>query len=488
MPGTVDGAAVTPSARIAAAIELLATLEAQCFAPDARRRPADAVASDFFRARRFIGGGDRRSVSELAWGVVRQRMRLLWNLSRLPMEPTPRMMVIAHLVLVQHWTEADLARGFDGERYGAAALKPEEARAARMMAGRSLIHGSMPDSVRYNLPEWLLPAFSARFGADLAAEAEAMEKPAAVDLRANQLRNTREEAAAALSAEGIATEPTLFSPWGLRVPSRRPVTGTAAYKGGLVEVQDEGSQLIALLADARPGMRVADYCAGAGGKTLAMAATMANRGKITACDTSAPRLEGAALRFKRAGVDNAERHLLAPGDRWAKRRAGSFDRVLVDAPCTGTGTWRRNPDARLRTLRPQDLEELLLKQSDILDAACRLVRPGGGLVYATCSVLPAENEHQIEAFLERHPEFEAVPVAQVWEQAMGREAPAEIGGGPWLRLSPLRHGTDGFFAACLRRKATDRPADAPTAAESPAAEPPVDPLVDPTPSQAGDAA
>lgn len=449
MPGTVDGAAVTPSARIAAAIELLATLEAQCFAPDARRRPADAVASDFFRARRFIGGGDRRSVSELAWGVVRQRMRLLWNLSRLPMEPTPRMMVIAHLVLVQHWTEADLARGFDGERYGAAALKPEEARAARMMAGRSLIHGSMPDSVRYNLPEWLLPAFSARFGADLAAEAEAMEKPAAVDLRANLLRNTREEAAAALSAEGIATEPTPFSPWGLRVPSRRPVTGTAAYKGGLVEVQDEGSQLIALLADARPGMRVADYCAGAGGKTLAMAATMANRGKITACDTSAPRLEGAALRFKRAGVDNAERHLLAPGDRWAKRRAGSFDRVLVDAPCTGTGTWRRNPDARLRT-RPQDLEELLAVQKDIIARAAELVRPGGRLVYATCSVLPAENDRQMDAFLETHVDFAPLPLEGLWASLMpGQPAPCA---GPWLQLSPGAHGTDGFFCAVLERK------------------------------------
>jgi 16S rRNA (cytosine967-C5)-methyltransferase len=440
---------VTPSARLAAAIELLSALEAQCFAPDARRRPADAVASDFFRARRFIGGGDRRTVSEWVWGVVRQRLRLDWNLARLPAEPSPRLLLLAYLVLVARWTEADIGRGFSGERYGAAPLNAAEARAVRIMAGRDLLHSDMPEGVRFNLPDWLLPAFQARFGADLAVEAAALEEPAGLDLRANLLRGTREEAAAALAADGIATEPTPFSPWGLRVPSRRPVTGTAAFKAGLIEVQDEGSQLIALLADARPGMRVADYCAGAGGKTLAMAATMGNRGKITACDTSAPRLEGAALRFRRAGVDNAERHLLEPGDRWAKRRAGSFDRVLVDAPCTGTGTWRRNPDARLRT-RPADLAELVAVQNDILERARELVRPGGRLVYATCSVLPAENEERMESFLARHPEFTPLALEALWPAL--RPDVAQPCAGPWLRLSPAAQGTDGFFCAVLERK------------------------------------
>ena len=440
---------VTPSARLAAAIELLAVLEAQCFAPDARRRPADAVASDFFRARRFIGGGDRRSIAEWVWGAVRQRLRLIWNLSRLPAEPTPRLLLLTYLVLVARWTEADIGRGFSGERYGAAPLNAAEARAVRIMAGRTLLHADMPYSVRFNLPEWLLADFQARFGATLAEEAAAMEQPAALDLRANLLRGTREEAAAALMAEGIATEATPFSPWGLRVPSRRPVTGTAAFKAGLIEVQDEGSQLIALLADARPGMRVADYCAGAGGKTLAMAATMGNRGKITACDTSAPRLEGAALRFRRAGVDNAERHLLTAGDRWAKRRAGSFDRVLVDAPCTGTGTWRRNPDARLRT-RPEDLAELIAVQNDILDKARELVRPGGRLVYATCSVLPAENEERMESFLASHPDFTPIALDALWPAL--RPGVGQPCAGPWLRLSPGAHGTDGFFCAVLERK------------------------------------
>jgi len=189
--------------------------------------------------------------------------------------------------------------------------------------------------------------------------------------------------------------------------------------------------------DAAPGMRVADYCAGAGGKTLAIAMCMANKGHIVACDVSAPRLEGAIKRLRRAGVHNAESHLLAPGDKWTKRQAGKFDRVLVDAPCTGTGTWRRNPDARLR-LRENDLAEILPKQAGILDAAQKLVKPGGRLIYATCSLLDDENNLQVEAFLARYPKFRRI-------------APALPDGldGPDLRLTPAAHGTDGFYAAVL---------------------------------------
>jgi 16S rRNA (cytosine967-C5)-methyltransferase len=243
--------------------------------------------------------------------------------------------------------------------------------------------------------------------------------------------------------------PTPLSPWGLRAPGRRPVTGTRAFREGLVEVQDEGSQLIALLADARPGQRVADYCAGAAGKTLAMAATMGNRGRIVACDTSAARLAGAATRLRRAGVDNAETHLLLPGDRWAKRRAGSFDRVLVDAPCTGSGTWRRNPDARLTTT-PDDLAELVVKQAVILDAATELVRAGGKLIYATCSVLPEENEAQVEGLLSRRSDFAVLPLAAAWAGVRPGGAPPNAG--PYLALAPHRHGTDGFFCAVLERR------------------------------------
>jgi 16S rRNA (cytosine967-C5)-methyltransferase len=205
--------------------------------------------------------------------------------------------------------------------------------------------------------------------------------------------------------------------------------------------------VVSALVGAAPEMRVADLCAGAGGKTLALAMAMGNRGHIVACDVSAPRLDAALRRLRRAGVHNVERHLLAAGDKWLKRHAGGFDRVLVDAPCTGTGTWRRNPDARLRLVQ-RDLDELLPKQAALLAQAARLVRKGGRLVYATCSVLPEENEAQVQAFLAAHPEFSPVPLALAW--GLAAAPPSD---GDWLVLTPLRHGTDAFFGAVLERTA-----------------------------------
>jgi 16S rRNA (cytosine967-C5)-methyltransferase len=439
---------VTPAARLAAAIDLLGEVEA------AGRKPADAVANDFFRARRYVGGGDRRAISDRVWGVLRRRLRLGWWLGQVGARPTPRVLVAADLLLADRLDLSAVLRAFPGGQYAAEPLNvPEERllRAVAERAGRGLDHRNMPEAVRLELPDWALPGFRARFGPRLAEEAAAMTAPAPLDLRANLLKTSRESAAAALAAEGIETEPTPFSPWGLRVAERRPVTATRAFQEGLVEVQDEGSQLIVLLTDARPGMRVVDYCAGAGGKTLALAASMGNRGRLTACDVSPPRLEGAVRRLRRAGVDNAERHLLEPGDRWAKRRAGAFDRVLVDAPCTGTGTWRRNPDARFRT-GPGDLRELLPKQASILDAAAGLVRPGGGrLVYATCSLLPEEDEEQVRAFLGRHPDFAPLPLSAAWAEAGASAGGPPPGESEFLLTSPARHGTDGFFAAILQR-------------------------------------
>jgi 16S rRNA (cytosine967-C5)-methyltransferase len=214
-------------------------------------------------------------------------------------------------------------------------------------------------------------------------------------------------------------------------------------------VQDEGSQIAGLLADARPGMRVVDFCAGAGGKTLALAAGMANRGKIVACDVSAHRLERAARRLRRAGVNNVERRALTDErDKWVKRHAGSFDRVFVDVPCLGTGTWRRNPDAKWRAT-PQDLAELVLRQQQILRSAARLVRPGGRLVYATCSLLREEDEAQAESFLVAEPQFSVVPAARAWGETIGGASP---GGERYLRLTPARHSTDGFFVAIFEHQ------------------------------------
>jgi 16S rRNA (cytosine967-C5)-methyltransferase len=428
---------MTPAARIAAAIELLAAIE------DTPARPADAVANDFFRDRRYIGSGDRRAVSDRVWRVLRSHRRLGWWLAK---DPTPRLLVAASLLL-EGWSLSGVAQAFSGGRFGPAGLERLEHTVLARLETHTLDHPEMPMPVRLEVPDWLLPLLESRFGHAIGAEMTAMEQPAPLDLRVNALKATREDARTALAAEGWDATPTPFSPWGLRIEGRRPVTSGPAFQTGLVEIQDEGSQLVAAVVGATPGMRVADWCAGAGGKTLALAATMQNRGQIVACDVSPGRLDGAVRRLRRAGAHNVERHLLTAGDKWAKRRAGTFDRVLVDAPCTGTGTWRRNPDARLR-LTERDLAELLPKQAAILDAAQGLVRIGGRLVYATCSLLEAENEAQVTAFLARHPGFAMVPLARAW--TLDCPPPCE---GAFLSLTPARHGTDGFFAAVLERVA-----------------------------------
>lgn len=433
---------MTPEGRLSAAIDLLHAVL------DQPRRPADAISADFFRARRYIGGSDRRAVSDLAWGVLRHRLRLEWWIAQSGARLTPRLLVLAHLLLVEKRKLTEAARLFDGGRYAAGPLDAGEMGVGEQLLGKPLTGKEMPEGPRLNLPEWALPGLASRFGATLEAEARAMEGTAPLDLRVNLLKSTREEAQAALRGEGLVSETTPHSPWGLRLPHRTPITGSAAYKDGLIEVQDEGSQLIAALVGARPGMRVVDYCAGAAGKTLAMAATMGNQGRVTACDVSVPRLEGATKRLRRAGVHNAETHLLEAGDRWVKRRAGTFDRVLVDAPCTGTGTWRRNPDARSRT-GAEDLAELLAKQHEILATSALLVKPGGRLVYATCSLLPEEDEVQVDAFLAAHPGFRPIALATAWAEAGLQGAPPSDA--RHLLLSPGAHGTDGFFCAVLEK-------------------------------------
>ena len=424
--------------RIAAAIELLDIIES------AHKRPADAVANDYFRARRFIGSGDRRAISDRVWSVLRTRRRLEWWLKGGPV--TGRMLIAASL-LTEGWALPGVVQTYSGGQYAAPALNAGEKAILGKVEGHTIDHPGMPDATRLEVADWILPLLTARFGTAAPTELAALSTEAPLDLRANLLKTTREEAQAALAAEGWEARPTPFSPWGLRIDGRRPVTSGPAFQTGLVEIQDEGSQLIAVMVDAHPGMRVVDWCAGAGGKTLAIASRMRNKGQIVACDISRSRLEGAMPRLKRAGVHNVERHLVESGDKWLKRRAGAFDRVLVDAPCTGTGTWRRNPDARLR-LTETDLAELVPKQAAILDTAQTLVRKGGRLIYATCSLLLEENELQIAAFLGRHKDFALVPLARAWPL----ETPVPCAGDN-LSLTPARHGTDGFFAAVLERHA-----------------------------------
>ncbi|HKY93780.1 MAG TPA: RsmB/NOP family class I SAM-dependent RNA methyltransferase, partial [Kiloniellales bacterium] len=356
-----------------------------------------------------------------------------------------RSLAVAERVIVGKESSGALAQLCSGQRFGPSPLSPRERRGLEKLEGAPLQHREQPDWVRSECPQWLWP----RFGPDAAARLAALAEPAPLDLRVNALKATRPEAIKALVAEGLHPQPTPLSPLGLRLDDRPNVAATAAFRDGLVERQDEGSQLAALLVDARPAQRVVDFCAGAGGKTLALAAAMQNRGSLFACDVEDWRLERAGERLRRAGAHNVTRKALATHrDPWVKRHKGAFDRVLVDAPCSGTGAWRRNPDARWRTA-PEDLARVVALQREILDSACRLLKPGGRLVYVTCSLLPEENDAQAEAFLAGHGDFRLLPLRQLWPQLL--EAPPPAGLGDTLTLSPETDGTDGFFVAVLER-------------------------------------
>ncbi|HTR86430.1 MAG TPA: RsmB/NOP family class I SAM-dependent RNA methyltransferase [Reyranella sp.] len=467
---------------MAATIELLDEIVSRS------ERPADAVANAFFRARRFIGGGDRRAVAERTWGILRRWGQLTWWLERTRHpDRGGRAVVAADLMLSEGLKLQDLMAMFDGGTYRPQPLDEAEGRALRQMEGHSLPHPEQPDWVRLNVQEWVAPHLREAYGEAWGREIAALETPPPVDLRVNLLKADVAGARAALKREGVETETMRYAPHGLRLKRRLSVVAGEAFQNGLVEIQDEGSQLVAALVDGKPGMQVMDYCAGAGGKTLAIAAGMDNKGRVVAMDVLENRLDRSAQRLRRAGAHNVERRPIGPENaKWLKRQKGNFDRVLVDAPCTGTGTWRRNPDGRW-TLRPEDLAELVPKQAAILDAAARLVKPGGGLVYATCSILPPENERQIEAFLERHPEFELVPVTTLWPETIGTEPPADAGAAPYLRLSPLRHGTDGFFAATMVRSSIPPPSsgEVSASARTEGSDAPVEPPMTP-PSSSDD--
>ncbi|MDF7674566.1 RsmB/NOP family class I SAM-dependent RNA methyltransferase [Acetobacteraceae bacterium ESL0709] len=434
---------MTPSARISGAIDLL------CAIQNAPFRPADATANTFFRERRYIGGGDRRAISALVWDVLRGWRRLHWHLRSREDERhsdiSPRLLCAAQLVFSGQNLE-DVKGLFTGERYAPDCLTERESLMLDELRGKTLSDGRQSRAVRFEVPDWLMPYLEKDFGDHVEEELEALLGLPTLDLRVNLLKTTREEAKRLLRKEGFEASETEYSSWGLRLRGRHPVTATKVFQDGLIEIQDEGSQLIAAAVEAKAGQRVLDYCAGAGGKTLALAMTMENKGQVVACDVSSPRLEGSVKRFRRAGVHNVTRHLLEEGDKWAKRREASFDTVLVDAPCSGTGTWRRNPDARLR-FSEKDLQELTVKQAQILHIAGKLVRPGGRLVYATCSLLSAENDRQRDRFLTGNDLFERAK-----PEEMSCWLPDVLKYRASFSLTPKENGTDGFYVSVFKRK------------------------------------
>ena len=395
-------------------------------------QPADAVLSKFFREQRALGQRERGFVAETAYAVLRRR-RLLEHL--LGAEASPRRLVLAALVKLQGVSQRQLEE----------ALKEKELKWVAELKGRA--PGELSLAEQADFPDWL----SERLQAHLAPEellrlAQSLNQAAPLDLRVNPLKGEREAVLERLNGEGIGAEAGTLSPLAIRLKAKPALQQHPLYLDGTIEVQDEGSQLLGYLVAPKRGEMVADFCAGAGGKTLLMGALMRSTGRLYAFDVSDKRLGRLKERVARAGLSNVHPVTLAnENDLRVKRLAGKLDRVLVDAPCSGLGTLRRNPDLKWRQT-PEGVAELARKQRDILQGAARLLKPGGRLVYATCSILPEENEAIVAAFLAAHPDFKPVSAQEILaKQGIALEC------GETLRLTPHTHGTDGVFAAVLLR-------------------------------------
>lgn len=426
-----------PASRIQATIEILS-------AERLKRVPLDACVGDYMRNRRYIGAKDRAEVAARVYDMTRAHGRIGWWLDHAGAQDTPRNRVICWLALGEKINEDRYKQYFDNSQYAPDILDDDEIDLLEKIVGKDFEHPDMPQNVRLECPAVFEDAFKEVFGENFEAEMKTLLSGAPLDLRVNTFAIDRDNARKSLHKDGIETDFTLLSPWGLRCREKAYISKTKAMNKGWIEIQDEGSQMIAVLCDAQPGMQILDYCAGGGGKALALAAAMKKKGRLVAMDTNEFRLEKGRVRYKKAGIADIVEVRPLSDDRhrkWLKRQKGTFDITITDVPCTGTGTWRRNPDIRAKSDQSM-LDELLPIQAQILDKVAHTVKVGGKLVYATCSFLKAENEDQINAFLERNPNFEIVPI----DESLGV-------GTPFMRLTPYRHNTDGFFAAVLTRRA-----------------------------------
>ncbi len=427
-----------PPARVQAAIEALTDIED-------RRRPAADGLKDWGLSHRFAGAGDRAAIANLVYDALRRKASSSWRLG----DDSPRAHVLGALSGLRGLSVDAAAALFNGEKHAPSPLT--DAERARLTEADL---ADAPDFVRGDYPEWLAPAFAESFGAEAVAAGAALAARAPVDLRANTLRTNRDKLLAALAH--LEPQATPWSPIGLQIAVRPDgrgpsLTGEPAYIKGLVEVQDEASQLAALLSGAAPGQQVLDLCAGAGGKTLALAAMLASKGQVYATDEDGRRLAPLFARLERSGARNVQvRSPRGAADPVADL-AGRCDLVFIDAPCTGSGAWRRSPDAKWR-IRPGALQERIKDQDEILERATKFVKPGGRLIYVTCSVLKPENEDRVAAFLERRADFLPLDAGSM-ARAAALPALADFASklGPGIRLDPLRSGTDGFYVAGLTR-------------------------------------
>ncbi len=444
---------MTPAARIAAVIEILTEMQTASDAGALRGRRAARWLSAAFQRRRFAGSGDRAAIGSLFWNIQRATARIGWHLASLDAQTSPRNMVLAALALIERKT-AELPELFLANiAHAPASLDLTEKRLVSELADRSLNHPAMADYITLEWPEWLMDDAKAGLGDAVERELAILLLEAPTDVRVNLLKlSDRRTLLNKLAGRSIKGHPTRLSPIGVRLDKRYRFENLPEWKAGLFEVQDEGSQLAAMLCDARPGMQIADICAGAGGKSLMMAANMENKGRILALDSNVKRLERCGERLRRAGIHNVERKVVE--EKWSNRSwRGKFDRVVVDAPCSGSGTWRRQVDAKWQ-LTAERLDQIKKTQSILLEKARAMVVPGGRIIYITCSVLASEGPQLIKNFLANTPEIELANIADIWAGAIGKAGggvcpPIEDG---MLQLLPGRDGTDGFFVAIMQAR------------------------------------
>ncbi len=432
-------AAMTPAARLSAVIEVLDDL-------DRRPRPVNDALKDWALSRRFAGSGDRAGIGAMVHDALRKRNSARWMMDA----DTPRATAIGMLRAARGMEITDIVALCDGSRFAPEALSEAEVSA---LSSRDLAQA--PAHVRGDYPEWLQASLAKAFGKDAAAEGEAMAKRAPLDLRVNALKTIRLKALPALSEyEAVAG---LHSPDAIRIPPRadgriKPVQADPLFLKGMVEIQDEGSQIVARLADPQAGHQVLDMCAGGGGKSLALSAMLNNKGQVFASDVDSRRLAPIHERITRAGARNIQVRTPRSGVMPLDDLKGRMDIVFVDAPCTGTGTWRRNPDAKWR-MREGSLDIRLNEQVEVIDNAVSFVREEGVILYVTCSLLPEENDQQVSGLLERHASFETIDLTTSPAfRAMSSLGPAVRKTTHGLMLTPLRTGTDGFYVSALRRR------------------------------------
>ncbi|WP_313554856.1 RsmB/NOP family class I SAM-dependent RNA methyltransferase [Agrobacterium cavarae] len=423
--------------RLAGAIEVLADIEA-------RRRPVADALKDWGLAHRFAGSGDRAAIGNIVYDALRMKLSHAWLMD------DESATALGYAVMLRQWgkTPEQLAQEFDGDKFAPPPLSEDSINALK---SRSL--ADAPLHIQGDIPEWVQPSLEAAFADDWLRQAKALNERPTLDLRVNTLKANRDKVLRALEETGAVA--TRIARQGIRIPagegpSRLPnVTAELSFQKGWFEVQDEGSQIVADLAGATEGEQILDYCAGGGGKTLAMAASMNNKGQVHAFDADRKRLAPIIERLKRAGTRNVQVH-----DRPAGLNAfrDKFDRVLVDAPCTGTGTWRRRPDTKWR-ITQRNLEERVGQQAEALDQAKAFVRPGGELLYVTCSVLPEENERQVHRFCAENPEFSITSALDQWTKTFGPTATRpHSADGETVTLTPATTDTDGFFFCAMTRK------------------------------------